>query len=152
MIRLRRQPLPKMDDHLKRIMEFVRPEMDERLYESFRRNPQEDQARWNAFAMRDTIAQQGRNLVKVITEKVRYLESGLQPDEQLIVYCDAGRDRLRADAFEFPNWHLAIIAGLDDDNNRTYRIENVQDIKLTCKVVKSGQSGPKIGFVLPPEK
>ena len=102
--------------------------------------------------MRDTIAQQGRNLVKVITEKVRYLESGLQPDEQLIVYCDAGRDRLRADAFEFPNWHLAIIAGLDDDNNRTYRIENVQDIKLTCKVVKSGQSGPKIGFVLPPEK
>jgi hypothetical protein len=101
--------------------------------------------------MRNMVAQQGRNLVEVITARVRDLEAGLQPGERLTVSCDAGKEQIRVEGIEFPNSYLAVITGFDDNGNRTYRIENVQDIKLTCKIVKSQGTGAKIGFVLPAE-
>jgi hypothetical protein len=116
------------------------------------RNPAEDAAKWNAIMMRRMVEQQGENLVAVISERVKCLEATLQTDESLVVYCDAGKERIRVESFEFPNWHLAVVSGLDEDGNKTYRIENVQDIKLTCKVVKSTVKTTTIGFVLPAEK
>ena len=95
------------------------------------------------------VAQQGHNLVAVIQEQVKQLEATLQEGERLIVYCDAGREQIRVETFTFPNWHLAMVGGFDDQGNRTRRIENVQDIKLTCKIVKSQQKSAKIGFILP---
>jgi hypothetical protein len=80
------------------------------------------------------------------------LEESLQEGESLVVYCDAGWERIRVESFEFPNWHLAVVSGLDDEDNKTYRIENVQDIKLTCKILKSSVKTTTIGFVLPAEK
>jgi hypothetical protein len=111
------------------------------------------QARWNAIEMRDLWRSQGKNLVAVITERVRKLEANLKEDEELVVYCDAGLERIRATEFEFPTWHLAIVSGLDENNNPTQRIENVQDIKLTCKVLKTSKAArTKIGFTIPSEK
>jgi hypothetical protein len=113
-------------------------------------NPQESQARWTAIMMRNMVAQQGKNLVEVITERVKTLESALQDGESLVVFCDAGQEQIRVEGFEFPNWHLAIVSGTDAQDNKSYRIENVQDIKLTCKVVKGVEKKP-IGFILPKE-
>lgn len=140
------------DELMKRVLESVSPRNDERFYEAMRRNPEESQAQWNAIAMRNMVAQQGQNLVEVIKTRVTDIEAKLQPGESLTVYCDAGKDQIRVESFEFPNWHLAVVAGLDEHGNRAYRIENVQDVKLTCKIVKSPQVGPKIGFVLPAER
>jgi hypothetical protein len=116
------------------------------------RNIPKESAEWTAIMMREMVAQQGENLVAVIQVKVQTLEASLQEGESLVVYCDAGKEQIQVESFEFPNWHLAIVSGLDDQNNRSYRIENVQDIKLTCKIVKSQQKAAKIGFVLPAEK
>jgi hypothetical protein len=140
-----------MDDELRRTLAVFGPRMDESFYRALRHNPQETQAKWNAIAMRDMVAQQGRNLVEVITARVKDIEAGLNEGESLVVYCDAGKEQIRAESFEFPTWHLEVVSGLDDQGNRAYRIENVQDIKLTCKVVKSPKSAPKIGFILPAE-
>ena len=93
------------------------------------RNIPRETAEWTADMMREMVAQQGENLVAVIQEKVRTFEANLQEGESLVVYCDAGKERIRVDTFEFPTWHLAIVSGLNDENNRTHRIENVQDIK-----------------------
>jgi hypothetical protein len=116
-----------------------------------RYNPQESQGQWNAIALRDLWAQQGEDLAGVIQEQIQTLEQNLKASEELIVYCDAGRDRIRAQSFAFPRWHLAIVCGLDDDGNPTQRIANTQNIELTCKVVKTepGKTQPKIGFILP---
>jgi len=57
------------------------------------------------------------------------------------------------ESFEFPMWNLAVIVGRDVNNNCAHRIESVQDVKLTCKVMKV--ANPKrvpIGFTLPSEK
>ncbi|HLK64470.1 MAG TPA: hypothetical protein VKU19_13585 [Bryobacteraceae bacterium] len=141
-----------MDNELmKQVLASVSPRSDERFYEAVRRSPEEMQAKWNAIAMRNMVAQQGQNLVEVIKARVTDLEAKLQTDESLSVYCDAGKDQIRVESFEFPNWHLAVVAGLDEQGNRAYRIENVQDVKLTCKIVKSPRVGSKIGFVLPAE-
>jgi hypothetical protein len=107
---------------------------------------------WVAIMLRKTVAQQGHNLVTVIQDQVKQLEATLQEGESLIVYCDAGQERIRAQTFTFPNWHLAIVAGLDEQGHRTCRIENFQDMKLTCKIVKSAVKSPEIGFVLPGKK
>ena len=56
---------------------------------------------------------------------------------------------MRARPSSFPNWHLAVVSGLDDENNRSCRIENVQDIKLTCKILKGQPRKKPIGFILP---
>jgi hypothetical protein len=123
----------------------------EEIARAARYNPQENQAKWNAIALRDLWAQQGENLAGVIQERIQTLEENLKAGEELTVYCDAGRDRIRAHNFEFPTWHLAIVSGLDDDGNLTERIANIQNIELTCKVVKTGsdKTGSKIGFILP---
>jgi len=95
-----------------------------------------ESAEWTAIMMRQMVAQQGANLVAVIQAKVKALEESLQEGESLVVYCDAGKERIRVEAFEFPSWHLAIVSGTDEESNKSYRIENVQDIKLTCKALK----------------
>lgn len=103
------------------------------------------------IAMRSVVREQGRNLVVIITERVKTLEANLKDDEALVVFCDAGRDRIRVKEFEFPNWHLAVVSGIDDDGNQTQRIAHVQNIELTCKVCKR-QPNVKvttIGFILP---
>jgi hypothetical protein len=129
----------------------LNPRVDlDRMTEHLRRNPAEDAAKWNAIMMRQAVAQQGENLVAVITARVKEWETKLKEGEALVVYCDAGRDRVHVESFEFPNWHLAIVVGLDDEGNRAYRIENVQDIKLTCKILKGAPKNP-IGFILPEE-
>jgi hypothetical protein len=115
------------------------------------RNIPKESAEWTAIMMRQMVAQQGENLVAVILAKVKALEANLQAGEALVVYCDAGKERIRVERFEFPNWHLAIVSGLDEEDNRAYRIENVQDIKLTCKIVKGLPKKNSIGFVLPKE-
>ena len=79
------------------------------------------------------------------------IEASLQPGESLVVFCDAGKERIRAHSFTFPNWHLAIVEGLDDEGQRTVRIENVQDIKLTMKIVSSPKKSEPIGFITPEE-
>jgi len=97
------------------------------------------------------VAEQGRNLTSVIQRRIQSLEESLKPGEELVVYCDAGKDRVRVQAIEFPNWHLAIVCGLDDDNNPTQRIANIQNIELTCKVIEihPGSKPARIGFILP---
>ncbi len=139
------------DEFMKEVLRSVSPRVDKSFYEAVRHSPEEMQAKWNAIAMRNMVAQQGKNLVEVIQARVKDWEAALQPGESLTVYCDAGKEQIRVEGFEFPNWHLAVVSGLDDHGNRAHRIENVQDIKLTCKVVKSQRKEPKIGFVLPAE-
>ena len=110
------------------------------------------QAEWNASAQRDLHREQGKNLVTVIQARVAQLQAQLQPSQELVVYCDAGRDRIRVSQFEFPTWNLAVMIGVDDDGNETQRIESVQDIKLTCKIMgtSAGERRP-IGFRIPVE-
>jgi len=112
------------------------------------------QAKWNATEMRNMHRQQGENLVKVITERVKMLEAALKDGEELAVYCDAGPEQLRVQSFDFPTWNLAVIVGLDANGNQTHRIENVQDVKLTCKTLAIPVNAERrpIGFSLPPKE
>jgi hypothetical protein len=117
------------------------------------KSQEEIQAQWNTIETRRLYQEQGRNLVEVIKARIQTLEARLKPDQELVVYCDAGRDRITVKEFEFPTWNLSVMTGVDENGNETYRIENVQDVKLTCKVLKSTkQPQHPIGFVLPPEK
>lgn len=111
---------------------------------------EESQAKWNAIELRQMYSEQGRNLVQVIKSRVEQLQSSLMVDEELAVYYDAGGERLRIHAFEFPTWNLAIAVGFDGNGNIVHRIESVQDVKLTLKVMKSSsKKRAPIGFALP---
>ena len=112
-------------------------------------SPEQRQAQWNEISTRNLLREQGANLIAVITDRVKSLEAALQADETLAVYCDAVRNRIRVQRFEFRTWHLAIVCGLDEEGNQAHRIENVQDVKLTCKIIKSGKKSNPIGFALP---
>lgn len=140
-------------ERVNREMERFRgPSYNSAMYQPVVRNTEEIQARYNANEMRNLHRQQGENLVKVITERVKMLEAALQADEELAVYCDAGHEQLRVQSFEFPTWNLAVMVGLDANGNQAHRIENVEDVKLTCKVLKSVTADRRpIGFAVPPE-
>lgn len=113
------------------------------------RSPAEMQARWNGATLRELHREQGKNLVDVITARVKSLQDGLQPGEVLAVYCDTGSERITVSGIEFPTWNIAVIVGTDENGNATYRLEAVQDVKLTCKVLASTSKRNPIGFKLP---
>lgn len=116
------------------------------------KSSEQRQAEWNEISSKKLLREQGRNLIEVIAHRVQALEAELKEGESLAVFCDAGKESILVRAFEFPTWHLAIVSGLDENGNQTYRIENIQDVKLTCKVVKSDKKAARIGFTLPPNQ
>ena len=145
-----------IEDHM-RLMDLERRQREREMDHVVRQaqNPPERRAAdWNAIAFRELMAQQGFNLTSVIKKRIEDLEEKLEPGEELAVYCDTGRDRIRVQSFEFPNWHLGILSGYDEFGNATQRIANIQNIELTCKVMKTNPPSrpPKIGFVLPEQK
>jgi hypothetical protein len=116
------------------------------------KSPEQRQSEWNQISMRNLQREQGKNIISVITERIQKLEAGLKEGEALVVYCDAGRDRLILKEIEFPTWNLAIMSGTDENGNYTHRLEGVQDVKLTCKVMASTKKSAPIGFALPEAK
>jgi hypothetical protein len=114
-----------------------------------RESAQRVQAEYNAIAMRDLHAEQGKHLVNVITKRVQQMQEALKEGETLAVYCDAGGERIKVLALEFPTWNLAVLVGTDSLGNVSHRIENVQDVKLTCKILKGEKERRPIGFTFP---
>src|ERR1017187_10393497 len=108
-----------IEDHMKRMA--LEQSMHQRgidaMVEQARNPPEKRQADWTAYAFRNLLAQQGQNLMDVIKKRIEDLETKLEAGEELVVYCDTGRDRIRVQSFEFPNWHLGILCGKDENGN-----------------------------------
>jgi hypothetical protein len=102
-------------------------------------------------ALRPLVSGQAETFTAAIMTHINGLQAALKVDEELLVYCDAGVDRIRVYNFCFPKWNVAIVSGVDQEKNATQRIAHVEALQLTCKVVKRepDKKPIKIGFLLP---
>lgn len=142
-----------MVDHEKLLREVAAWSAPPRLPELRTPSAFETQLAANRTALRPLIHEQAENLTAVMHARITQLQSSLNPDEELVVTSGSGPDGFRVHSFEFPEWNVVILSGVDAQNNKTQRIAHVQTIQITCKVVKT-VAGNKvtIGFIWPEKK
>jgi hypothetical protein len=94
----------------------------------------------------------GEHFTEVIREQIDQLQAALQPDQELVVYCDAaGGEVIRALQFSFPRRDVAWINGVDREGNPTQIILHTDRVQITCKVrkLKPNTKRALIGFFFP---
>jgi hypothetical protein len=82
---------------------------------------------------------------------IEALQKHLQPGEELFVYVHTGYEILRVLNMAMPDWHTAVLTGMDSDNNPSQMITSLRNIRFVCKIMKVSpehRSNP-IGFKFP---
>ena len=104
-------------------------------------------------ALQPLVAQQSENFTRVIRRTIEAHQFGLDDDKELAVYCHVGPEVITVHSFQFPNWNVAVIEGVDAENRPTTHIVHVEAMQITCKVVDAEKNKKRepIGFVMPKE-
>lgn len=89
------------------------------------------------------------NIQTAIQQHITDRQSGLGDDEQLVVYATSGLEVIIVENIAFPNWHTVILLGKDSKENVTSVIASVNEIHLTCKVMKVKEKAYRVGFIMP---
>jgi hypothetical protein len=100
-------------------------------------------------ALYPLIQGQAENFVRILQEHVRTLESNLQTDESLCVYCNDGTRRIQVKEFRFPTWNIGILSGCDENENPTQLISHINGIQITFQIIASPAKKSPIGFFVP---
>jgi hypothetical protein len=86
--------------------------------------------------------------------QVQAMQKALKDDEELIVWCQAGGERVRVLELFFPSWQVAVLTGIDRDKSTARVIAAVETLQLVCKVAKvaPGAAAARLKFVTPRER
>jgi hypothetical protein len=77
------------------------------------------------------------NIGATILGQVQAMQKALKDDEELMVLCSAGLDTLRVLEMFLPTWRVMVLAGIDTEKVITRLVLPVEQVQLTCKVMKS---------------
>lgn len=77
------------------------------------------------------------NVGGTILGQIQAMQKALKDDEELMVLCSAGVDTLRVLEIFLPTWRVMVLAGIDTDKVITRLVLPVEQVQLTCKVMKS---------------
>ena len=86
-----------------------------------------------------------------IREHIETLQRHLRPGEELFVYVHTGFEIIRVMNMAMPDWHMAVLTGLDVDDNPTQLITPIRQVRFVCKIVKVSPEHKHnpIGFKFP---
>ncbi len=99
-------------------------------------------------------APQPENLTAAVLAQVGAMQKALKEDEELVVLCQHGPERIRVMEIFAPSRHLLVLSGTDPDRNLTRVIASVESLQLVCKVMKAppGTKPARVGLVAPKPK
>jgi hypothetical protein len=72
----------------------------------------------------------------VILGQIQGMQRALREDQELLVYCDAGGEKLRVTDIFVPNLQVLVLAGEDAEKNITRLVTPADSVQLVCKIMK----------------
>lgn len=80
---------------------------------------------------------QADNLGATILGQVQAMQKALKDDEELVVLGGAGIEVLRVLEIFLPTWRVVVLTGIDAEKVITRIVSPVEQLQLTCKVMKT---------------
>lgn len=101
-----------------------------------------------------TAQQQAENVHAAVLDHIRQQQDSLEGDQQLLVYCDNGREYIEVREIVLPNHHMLIFNGVDGEGNFASLIVTLNNVKIASKVIRvSPPAAPyRIGFITGTDK
>jgi hypothetical protein len=105
-------------------------------------------------SLRSGAQQQAESVQAALVGHIRHLQEGLEEDQQLLVYCETGFERIQVRQVVLPNHHTVILDGVDDEGNTASLLVTLNNVKITCKVMRVPPPDKpyRIGFTAPPDE
>lgn len=96
----------------------------------------------------------GEAIASVMLGQVQAMQNALKPEQELIVHCWAGADRIRVLEVFAPAPRVLVLTGLDAEQAMTRLILAAGNLTLVCKpvTVPAGAKPSRIRFVTPRPK
>jgi hypothetical protein len=90
----------------------------------------------------------------VIFGQLAAMQKALKEDEELIVYCNSGPDRIRVMELFQPSPQVVVLTGIDANRTLTRVISAVDVLQLVCKTgkVAPGSKAARVALVTPKSK
>jgi hypothetical protein len=92
---------------------------------------------------------QSDNVGATILGQIQAMQKALKEDEELIVLASAGVETLRVLEIFLPTWKVAVLTGIDTEKLVTRVVCPVEQIALTCKVLKATAKPTRIRIIAP---
>jgi hypothetical protein len=89
--------------------------------------------------IRSTAQQQAENVQSAIFDLIRQLrqrQEGLEEDQQLLVYCGTGSERIQVHEIVLPNNDTVILNGVDGEGNPASLFVTLNNVEITSKVIR----------------
>ena len=77
------------------------------------------------------------NVGATILGQIQAMQKALKDDEELMVLCSAGMEMLRVLEIFLPSWRVLVLTGIDPEKTITRVVCPVEQVQLTCKVMKA---------------
>jgi hypothetical protein len=90
----------------------------------------------------------------VIFAQLNAMQNALKPEQELVVHCGLGPDRIRVVEIFAPSAQVLILTGFDAQQNITRVIASASSLQLTCKpsTVAPGGKATRLRLVTPRPK
>jgi len=109
------------------------------------------QAILSATAPKETPApaQASENVGAVILGQIQAMQKALKDDEELVLHCHAGAERIRVMDIFLPSTGVAVLRGLDAERATVRVVSAVDALQLVVRVAKvpPGVKAARIGLV-----
>ena len=94
----------------------------------------------------------GENIGAIIIAQVQAMQKSLKEDQELIVHCATGLERLRVLEIYAPSGRVVVLTGIGADKIITRVICPVESLQLICKPmqVEAGAKPTRVRFVSVP--
>jgi hypothetical protein len=119
---------------MERFVEMARPERNWDLVS--RRDVHLDALADIEQSISSTARQQAENVQAAIVDHIRQQQEQLAEDQQLLVYCVTGAERIQVREIVLPNHHMLILKGVDGEGNPASHMVTFNNVNITSKVVK----------------
>lgn len=99
-------------------------------------------------------AEAGEGIASVMLGQMQAMQNALKPEQELVVHCWAGTDRIRVLEVFAPTPRVLVLTGLDGEQAMTRVIMAAEKLQLVCKPVTApvGAKPSRIRFVTPRPK
>ena len=90
------------------------------------------------------------NTGPVFMAQIQAMQKAIQDDEELVVTCACGGDKIRVMEIFLPSPRVAVLGGLDGNRQSVRVVSAVEALQVVCKVVKAapGARPVRIGLVV----
>ena len=77
------------------------------------------------------------NVGATILGQIQAMQKALKEEDELVVLCGTGLEVLQVLEIFLPSWRVAVLSGIDTDRNITRVVAPVEQLVLTCKVMRA---------------